>query len=534
MFKAIGCIFTLGAIGAGVGEYYELNLPTLSWGFALSRNVPRLGWIPEGGGEVFPWFGWLNTILAFLFGLLILLRFSRAGALTPITVRKIERFKSIKRGYYSFLFLLALAGVAALDHVLVGSDALAVRHDGEWSFPAFSREIEKGEKYGLEGDAALSAPNYRELKAEFKEAGKGERVIMPLWPYAPTGDNIPAVAIPLELPDGAVAVSDGEPYKGLACRVFDLRTPEDVHLRYRFRKGLKHGRVDGWDREKNRVYEARYAEGILVPGSQTWNGAGEVEDFLKLTDENYYMVRYPPSPPTMNSSPRHPMGTTSQGYDVISYLYGGLKVNIQSTLLYIPIVYLIGVSLGLLMGYFGGTFDLVVQRIIEILSNIPFLFLIIIVSEAVPPTWKDRFGLYVILGILVVFGWMRMTYLMRTAALKEKARDYIAASRVLGASTPRIIFRHLLPNSVAIVVTLVPFSVSGLILALTSLDYLGFGLPPKYATWGKLLRDGLENLSSPWLVTSAFLSLVVLLILVTFVGEAVREAFDPKKYTYYR
>ena len=116
----------------------------------------------------------------------------------------------------------------------------------------------------------------------------------------------------------------------------------------------------------------------------------------------------------------------------------------------------------------------------------------------------------------------------------EKQRDYIAASRVIGASTPRILFRHLLPNSVAIIITLVPFSVSSLVLSLTSLDYLGFGLPAKYATWGQLLRDGLDNLAAPWLVTSAFIVLVGLLILITFIGEAVREAFDPKKFSYYR
>ena len=127
-----------------------------------------------------------------------------------------------------------------------------------------------------------------------------------------------------------------------------------------------------------------------------------------------------------------------------------------------------------------------------------------------------------------------MTYLMRTSALKEKQRDYIAASRVIGASTPRILFRHLLPNSIAIVITLVPFSVSSLILSLTSLDYLGFGLPSKYATWGQLLRDGLDNLAAPWLATSSFIVLVGLLILITFIGEAVREAFDPKKFSFYR
>ena len=118
---------------------------------------------------------------------------------------------------------------------------------------------------------------------------------------------------------------------------------------------------------------------------------------------------------------------------------------------------------------------------------------------------------------------------MRTAAYRDKERDYIAAARVLGAGTPRILFRHLLPNTVAIIVTLVPFTMSGLIFALTSLDYLGFGLPPEYATWGRLLNDGLSNLSAPWLVTSTFTVLVGLLVLITFVGEAVREAFDPEK-----
>jgi microcin C transport system permease protein len=533
MFKAIGWISTLGALGAGAGEICRLNLPTLRWGFELSRNVDALnfGTVNDPG---WPWFGWLSTAIGLAFGILVLIRFSRKGALSPITERKIQRFKSIKRGYYSFLILLGLVGIAALDHALVGNEALAVNYQGKWTFPAFSRDVEKGEIYGLEGDEGVASPNFRELKEHFKRAGEGNRVILPLWPYAPTADNIPAVAVPLEIGEDGVAMAGRDKFKGLAARVFDLRHPEEIHLRYRYRDGLKDGRVDGWDRDRNRVYEAKYEKGVLMSGSEKWNGEGELAEFLEQTPEEYYQVHFPPAPPTWKSSPRHPLGTTSQGYDVISYLYGGLKVNFHAALIYIPLVYAIGVTIGLLMGFFGGTFDLLVQRIIEILSNIPFLFLVIIVSEAVPPIWKDRFGLYVILAILAAFGWMGMTYLMRTAALKEKARDYIAASRVLGASTPRIMFKHLLPNSVAIVVTLIPFSVSGLVLALTSLDYLGFGLPPKYATWGKLLRDGLDNLSSPWLVTSAFLALVVLLILVTFVGEAVREAFDPKKYTYYR
>jgi microcin C transport system permease protein len=129
---------------------------------------------------------------------------------------------------------------------------------------------------------------------------------------------------------------------------------------------------------------------------------------------------------------------------------------------------------------------------------------------------------------------MGITALMRTAAYRDKERDYIAAARVLGAGTPRIIFKHLLPNTVSIIVTLVPFTMSGMVSSLTALDYLGLGLPPQYATWGKLLNDGLSNLSAPWLVSSAFFVLVGLLVLITFIGEAVREAFDPKKHSYYQ
>jgi microcin C transport system permease protein len=183
------------------------------------------------------------------------------------------------------------------------------------------------------------------------------------------------------------------------------------------------------------------------------------------------------------------------------------------------------------MGYFGGKFDITVQRLIEIFSQVPFLFIIMIISDMVPLNMK---GMFLIVGLLIMFGWMGMTYQLRTSTMKEKSRDYVSAARVLGASTSRILFIHILPNLVAILVTLVPFSVSALILALASLDYLGFGLPDNYASWGRLLNDGLSNLSAPWVVTAAFTALVVILLLVTFIGEAVREAFDPKKFTTYK
>ena len=237
--------------------------------------------------------------------------------------------------------------------------------------------------------------------------------------------------------DGFATVG-GQPFSGLASQVYDLARPERMHLRFRFRDGLKDGPADGWDEERNRIYGALYEKGQLVPGSESWNGKGELAPFLALKSSGLILVHFPHSPPTMGEGQTHLLGTSSKGYDVLAYLFGGLQVNFKAALVYIPLVYALGISIGLLMGFFGGAFDLIVQRLIEILSNIPFLFVVMIASTAIPEGLKETAGLWIIIGILLLFGWMGMTYLMRTAALKEKARDYIAASRVIGASTPRI------------------------------------------------------------------------------------------------
>ena len=134
---------------------------------------------------------------------------------------------------------------------------------------------------------------------------------------------------------------------------------------------------------------------------------------------------------------------------------------------------------------------------------------------------------------MCLFSWIGISTYKRTAALKERERDYVASARVLGASTPRIIFRHILPNVLSTTITLIPFSVTGVATSLTALDFIGFGLPDRYPSWGTLLSDGLSNPEAPWIVASVFVVLVTLLLLITFVGEAIREAFDPKKFTTY-
>ena len=288
-------------------------------------------------------------------------------------------------------------------------------------------------------------------------------------------------------------------------------------------------RATGWLEDRTEVYSATYENNKIV--AEHYNGPGTKEDFLKQTDETKSAAssttrRRPPRAADLAGRP------TPTGRDILAYLYEAFTVEHERPpLFYLPIVYFIGITFGMMMGYFGGMFDLGMQRLIEIFSQVPFLFIIMIISDMVPLHMK---GMFLIISLLIMFGWMSMTYQLRTSTMKEKARDYVAAARVVGASTNRILFVHILPNLVAILVTLVPFSVSALILALASLDYLGFGLPDTYASWGRLLNDGLADLSASWVVTSAFSALVITLLLVTFIGEAVREAFDPKKFTTYK
>jgi microcin C transport system permease protein len=414
-----------------------------------------------------------------------------------------------------------------LDQLIVGKRALAVRYQDTWRFPALMPGEFKNKDFGVTDGYPEAPVDYRKLKITLEAAGKG-KVILPLIPFDPSGDTVSPLARPLFAREGSYRASS-TPYWGLAARFHDP-FQEKIHLRYTLRDGKFSGPVDGWDAEGTQVYSAEYKEGVLQ--KEKFTGNGSKEEFLQLVDpgqHELHALNYHPAPPVPEQG--HWLGTTSQGYDVLAYLYGGLQVNFKAALLFLPIVYVIGMTVGLLMGYLGGWFDLAVQRLIEIFSNVPFLFVVIIISSKVPDPFK---GLPVILAILVTFGWMGMTSLMRTAAYRDKERDYIAAARVLGASTPRILFRHLLPNTVAIIVTLIPFTMSSLISSLTSLDYLGFGLPPEYATWGRLLNDGLSNLSAPWLVSATFVVFAGLLVLITFIGEAIREAFDPKKFTYYR
>lgn len=525
--RTIGFFMLILGLLAVLGEIRGIEFPTARWFFQSSRDVPLLKWKMEYGP--FLWFGWLCSAILICGGGWLLIGSFTSGPPNPVALRRAKRFKEIKRGYYSLVILLFLAGFASLDQVVVGKEALAVRYEGKWFFPAFRPKPFKGSDFGISGERADAPVNYRMLKKAFAKGGRSGKVIMPLIPYGSTDDTLSPRSKSLVERQGIYYESGTRsPYYGLAARYHDIEKG-DFHLRFTLRNGRLSGPVDGWDTDGVRVYTGEYLKGVKVEEKEKFSGTGTAEDFLSIESGELRALKYHPAPPIWEE--QNWLGTTSQGYDVLAYLYGGLQVNFKAALIFLPIVYIVGIVIGMLMGYLGGLFDLVMDRIIEIFSNMPFLFVVIILSSMVPEQFK---GLPIILAILMLFGWMGITSLMRTAAYRDKERDYIAAARVLGAGTPRIIFRHLLPNTVAIIVTLVPFTMSSLIFSLTALDYLGFGLPPEYATWGRLLNDGLSNLSAPWLVSSTFSVLVGLLVLITFIGEAVREAYDPKKFSYYR
>ena len=240
-----------------------------------------------------------------------------------------------------------------------------------------------------------------------------------------------------------------------------------------------------------------------------------------------------PSAPSAGN--QHYLGTDTTSRDILARLFYGTRIALIFALAFTAWVYLIGISVGCAMGYFGGVFDLFFQRIIEIWSNIPFLYMVIIVFSVIPSSLSITSRIGILLAVMVLFSWTGMTYNMRTETYKEKARDYVAAARIIGASDSRIVFRHILPNVLATLVTFMPFVVVSAIGAITALDYLGFGLPPPTPSLGELLKQGTANLrTAPWIVSAAFVTLVFLLTLITFIGEAVRESFDPKKFTVYR
>ncbi len=289
-------------------------------------------------------------------------------------------------------------------------------------------------------------------------------------------------------------------------------------------------------------FGGEYFTPVFVAYSETtFGGVFETEadykdPFVKELIEEEGWILWPPIPfsyDTVNSEidgpvPSPPsganwLGTDDQGRDVAARLIYGFRISVLFGLTLTFVSSIVGVIAGAIQGYFGGKLDLILQRFMEIWSGLPVLYLLIILSAIVEPNF------WWLLGLMLLFSWMGLVGVVRAEFLRARNLDYVRAAKALGVSDITIMFRHLLPNAMVATLTFLPFILTSSITTLTSLDFLGFGMPPGSPSLGELLNQGKANLQAPWLGITSFILLALMLSLLIFVGEAARDAFDPRK-----
>jgi microcin C transport system permease protein len=234
---------------------------------------------------------------------------------------------------------------------------------------------------------------------------------------------------------------------------------------------------------------------------------------------NYDLKVPAPAPPSADNW----LGTDDQGRDVLARVIYGFRISVLFGLALTALSTIIAMAAGAVQGYFGGWIDLGMQRFVEIWSSLPTLFMLIILASVITPSF------FWLLGFLLLFSWMGMSQLVRTEFLRARNLDYVRAARALGAADAAVMVRHVLPNALVATLTFLPFNMAGGITALTALDFLGFGLPPGSPSLGELLNQGKANLQAPWLGLTGFFVIAITLTLVVFIGEALRDAFNPRK-----
>jgi microcin C transport system permease protein len=229
---------------------------------------------------------------------------------------------------------------------------------------------------------------------------------------------------------------------------------------------------------------------------------------------------YPPTPPTNQNW----LGTDDRGRDILTRLIYGYRISFTFALIITFCSMFFGVIIGALQGYWGGLFDLTMQRLIEILSALPFLYIVIIIGSSLGASFVG------LLIIFTLFEWIGISFFIRSEYLKLRETQFVEAAKALGVKEWKIMFRHILPNALTPIITFLPFDLIGAIFSLSALDYLGFGLPAPTPSWGELMHQGMSNLSSYWLSLYPAIALFMVLLLIAFVGEGIRDAFDPKEY----
>ena len=422
----------------------------------------------------------------------------------PITVKRFQRFSSNRMGWWSLLTLLTLSGLAALGPLLVGNRPLVLRLDGQWRFPVFAGFI-SGKDLGL---ATVAEPNYRLLNRDLSANHRGW-MIMPAIPFAADEvcEVMPEVSQDREGrwcdPKGVIAEG----------RIFTLNSLGTRQQVWSVINGTLNGDARRFDKGTS-VARAKLADGKVVlslpeKDATDWKPQGAL-----------YTLIPSPCPPGLDG---HWLGTDESGHDIVARLFGGFRILLMAALIYLPAVYAVGLILGASMGYFGGWFDMFWQRAMEIWSNIPFLYAVIFLASLLEPS------LAILILILVAFSWIGLAQQLRASAYQVSARDYVTASKSLGAGHARIIWRHILPNCATVILTTLPFSLHGLVFSLSALDYLGFGLPPTEPSWGDLLHQAKENWHAWWILGPTLFCLVGTMVMINSVGEALQDAFDLRR-----
>ena len=338
-----------------------------------------------------------------------------------ILSKRIRKFKSLKRGYYSFLILISLYLLSFLNPIFINNKALIVKYEDNFYFPIF--QYYPASIFNQDG---FGETHYRKLDEQLsKNIDDGNWLIMPFYPYHPN--------------ESLMSELEGEP-------------PHS-------------------------------------PSSEHW------------------------------------FGTDNRARDVFARLIYGFNISISFALVVTFFSYLIGITIGATLGFFGGKIDILGQRFIEIFASIPFLYTMIIISSVMQPSF------WLLVSILSSFGWVSMTYYIRGEFYREKAKDYVSAAISMGSSNRRIMFKHILPNALTPVISYAPFAIVGYISSLVSLDFLGFGLAPPTPSWGEIVSQGISDIRYWWLILSPMGATFTTLLLITFIGEGVREAFDPKVYS---
>ncbi|MDD5091378.1 MAG: ABC transporter permease subunit [Candidatus Wallbacteria bacterium] len=389
----------------------------------------------------------------------------RSGFFSPVFLKRLRKFRSLKRGYYSFILIVCLYIGSFFAEFFVNGNALYIVFEGKRYFTLYNDASLKKVIFSRETELRQKATEILKLKVK----------------------------------------AEGQEREKLESEHAAVKKEHDKARELKKAFGKHRNLQKYFDQEKagNRA--------VLV-----FYHYGPNENLLdELGDRN------PPTSPDRKNW----FGTDDRGRDVFARMVYGFRISMSFALILTAFTYTIGITVGSILGYFGGKIDFFGVRLIEIWSAVPFLYTVMIVSSIIEPNF------ILLIGILTFLGWMGMSYYIRAEFLREKSKDYVLAAIAVGVSDPVIMLRHIFPNALTPVISFLPFSIVGGISSLVTLDFLGFGLPVPTPSWGELLSQASANIHSWWLMAAPVASLFLTLLLITFIGEAIREAFDPKVFS---